>query len=261
MIFWTRWEAAAMLIPAADASFRRSMLLSAAKKKEPSPPQKTEQSSFWFLHGMFPTGLLLIGHTCHRIENGGGPRNIFFFWNSIWGCCQVCCFLIQVYGYIPNGPTSHWAYVSSGIKLLGAPQKKSFSNFFYDVSVQYAVSRHGGMPPHTCRKIRIWGSQLLLSLSLTSPGAIIDVAWQILWLKNDVFDEILGCVGHLTSPEKKWAPVAIKIFYKYVPPCQAVCCFPTQGLKCCGALHHFWSDDTYARWEIGRLGSNRYTIN
>ena len=27
-----------MLIPAADASFRRSMLLSAAKKKEPSPP-------------------------------------------------------------------------------------------------------------------------------------------------------------------------------------------------------------------------------
>ena len=23
-----------------------------------------------------PTGLFLIGHTCHRIENGGGPRNI-----------------------------------------------------------------------------------------------------------------------------------------------------------------------------------------
>ena len=42
-----------------------------------------------------------------------------------------------------------------------------------------------------------------------------DVAWQKLWLKNDVFDEILGCAGHLTSPEKKWAPVAIKIFYKY----------------------------------------------
>ena len=52
-------------------------------------------------------------------------------------------------------------------------------------------------------------------MTLTSPGAIIDVAWRILWLKNDVFDEILGCVGHLTSPEKKWAPVAIKIFYKY----------------------------------------------
>ena len=44
-----------------------------------------------------------------------------------------------------------------------------------------------------------------------------DVAWQKLWLKNDVFDEILGCAGHLTSPEKKWAPVAIKIFYKYAP--------------------------------------------
>ena len=42
-----------------------------------------------------------------------------------------------------------------------------------------------------------------------------DVAWQKLWLKNDVFDDILGCAGHLTSPEKKWAPVAIKIFYKY----------------------------------------------
>ena len=119
----------------------------------------------------------------------------------------------------------------------------------------------GGTPAHTCRKIRIWGSQLLLSLSLTSPGAIIDVAWQILWLKNDVFDEILGCVGHSTSPEKKWAPVAIKIFYKYVPPCQAVCCFPTQGLKYCGALHHFRSDDTYARWEIGRLGSNLFWLN
>ena len=36
-----------------------------------------------------------------------------------------------------------------------------------------------------------------------------------MWLKNDVFDEILGCVGHLMSPEKKWAPVAIEIFYKY----------------------------------------------
>ena len=23
-----------------------------------------------------PTGLFLIGHTCHRIKNGGGPRNI-----------------------------------------------------------------------------------------------------------------------------------------------------------------------------------------
>ena len=36
--------------------------------------------------------------------------------------------------YFPNGPISHWAYVSSGIK-------------FYDVGVQYAVSLHrGGCP-------------------------------------------------------------------------------------------------------------------
>ena len=45
-----------------------------------------------------------------------------------------------------------------------------------------------------------------------------DVAWQKLWHKNDVFDEILGCAGHLTLPKKKWAPVAVKIFYKYAPP-------------------------------------------
>ena len=37
-----------------------------------------------------------------------------------------------------------------------------------------------------------------------------DVAWQKLWQKNDVFDEILGCAGHLMLPEKKWAPVAVK---------------------------------------------------
>ena len=42
-----------------------------------------------------------------------------------------------------------------------------------------------------------------------------NVAWQILWLKNDVFDELLGCAGHLPLPEKKWAPVAVKFLYKY----------------------------------------------
>ena len=42
-----------------------------------------------------------------------------------------------------------------------------------------------------------------------------DIAWQKLWHKNDVFDEILGCAGHLTLTKKKWAPVAVKIFYKY----------------------------------------------
>ena len=42
-----------------------------------------------------------------------------------------------------------------------------------------------------------------------------DVAWQKLWHKNDVFDEILGRAGQLKLPKKKWAPVAVKIFYKY----------------------------------------------
>ena len=46
-----------------------------------------------------------------------------------------------------------------------------------------------------------------------------DVAWRKLWLKNDVFDEIFGCAGRLTLPEKKWAPVAVKIFYKYGLEC------------------------------------------
>ena len=42
-----------------------------------------------------------------------------------------------------------------------------------------------------------------------------DVACQKLWLLKYVFDTSLGCSGHLTSLEKKWAPVAVKIFYKY----------------------------------------------
>ena len=37
-----------------------------------------------------------------------------------------------------------------------------------------------------------------------------DVACQKLWHKNDVFNEILGCAGHLTLPEKKWAPFVVK---------------------------------------------------
>ena len=41
-----------------------------------------------------------------------------------------------------------------------------------------------------------------------------DVVCQKLWLKNTDFDDILGFSGHLTSPERKWAPVAVKIFYK-----------------------------------------------
>ena len=75
---------------------------------------------------------------------------------------------------------------------------------------------------HTCRKTRIWGSKarsiLRFDIAL-GPFDVawgpFDVAWQKLWLKIDIFDEILGCSGHLTSPEKKWAPIAVKIFYKY----------------------------------------------
>ena len=65
-----------------------------------------------------------------------------------------------------------------------------------------------------------------------------DVAWQKLWHKNDVFDEILGCAGHLTLPKKKWAPVAIKIFYKYAVTAPSVAtkgiCFnkKAQSLTC-----------------------------
>ena len=56
------------------------------------------------------------------------------------------------------------------------------------------------------------------------PILEFDLAWSPFdvnaWGHFDVklcFNEILGafCAGHLTSPEKKWAPVAIKIFYKY----------------------------------------------
>ena len=32
--------------------------------------------SWYRCMGIFPTGQLPIGHTCHRIKNGGGPRNI-----------------------------------------------------------------------------------------------------------------------------------------------------------------------------------------
>ena len=39
-----------------------------------------------------------------------------------------------------------------------------------------------------------------------------DVAWPKLWHKNVVSDQILGCSGHF---DVKWAPVALKAFYRY----------------------------------------------
>ena len=72
--------------------------------------------------------------------------------------------------YFPNGPISHRAYVSSGIKFLGAPQKNSFPNFFYGVGVQYAVSRHrGGCPrakQYAVSRLRVW--------NIAGPSTIFD---------------------------------------------------------------------------------------
>ena len=42
-----------------------------------------------------------------------------------------------------------------------------------------------------------------------------DVAWPKLWHKNGVFDQNLGCSGHFDVASEKWAPVALKIFYRY----------------------------------------------
>ena len=39
-------------------------------------PVYTHSQISWFSQIIYCTGLFLIGHTCHRIENGGGPRNI-----------------------------------------------------------------------------------------------------------------------------------------------------------------------------------------
>ena len=70
--------------------------------------------------------------------------------------------------------------------------------------------------PHSIHKkdkdLRISAPHILRFDIALSP---FDDAWQKLWLKNEVFDEILGCSGHFTLPEKKWAPVAMKISYKY----------------------------------------------
>ena len=66
-----------------------------------------------------------------------------------------------------------------------------------------------------CRKniLQIWFDVALSHFDVA--WGHFDIAWQKLWHKNDVFDEILGCAGHWMLPKKKWAPVAVKIFYKY----------------------------------------------
>ena len=42
-----------------------------------------------------------------------------------------------------------------------------------------------------------------------------DVAWPKLWHKNGVLDQNLGCSSHFDVASEKWAPVALKIFYRY----------------------------------------------
>ena len=43
-----------------------------------------------------------------------------------------------------------------------------------------------------------------------------DFPWPKLWHKNVVFDQTLGCSGHFVVALEKWAPVALKTFYRYV---------------------------------------------
>ena len=55
-----------------------------------------------------------------------------------------------------------------------------------------------------------------------------DVAWPKLWHKNGVFDQNLGCSGHFDVASEKWAPVALKIFYRYA---LAFLCCPESASK------------------------------
>ena len=51
---------------------------------------------------------------------------------------------------------------------------------------------------------------------LGSPDFRYDVPWPKLWPKNGVFDQILGSSGHFDVALEKWAPIALKTFYRYV---------------------------------------------
>ena len=50
---------------------------------------------------------------------------------------------------------------------------------------------------------------------LMLPGAVLKLPGENCGIK--IMFLMLGCVGHLTLPEKKWAPVAVKIFYCSMP--------------------------------------------
>ena len=50
---------------------------------------------------------------------------------------------------------------------------------------------------HICRKTRIWGPQL--PISLISPGGHFDIAWQKLWHRNGVFNIKQGTLNEVFS--------------------------------------------------------------
>lgn len=50
---------------------------------------------------------------------------------------------------------------------------------------------------HICRKTRIWGPQL--PISLISPGGHFDIAWQKLWHRNGVFNKKQGTLNEVFS--------------------------------------------------------------
>ena len=63
------------------------------------------------------------------------------------------------------------------------------------------------MVKQTCRNTQI--------LEFDVASGHFDVAWPKLWHKNGVFEKILGCSGHFDVALEKWAPVALKTFYRY----------------------------------------------
>ena len=54
--------------------------------------------------------------------------------------------------------------------MAGGPAKKSFSNFFYGVGVQYAVSRHMGGGP----RAKQYAVSRLMFENLAGPTIIFD---------------------------------------------------------------------------------------
>ena len=58
---------------------------------------------------------------------------------------------------------------------------------------------------------------------------------------------------------RRWCPVCCFPNHGGIPPCQAVCCFPTQVRKFCGAHHYFQPDDMSTRKHFDPMLLNRFT--